>query len=82
MWSLIALALAGRALSSVVLESVPDMPLGWKVLDDTVDPEQRLRLSIALRQPDMQELNALFADGKQHLTREEAQLLRTPTRMM
>lgn len=78
MWSLIALALAGRALSSVVLESVPDMPLGWKVLDDTVDPEQRLRLSIALRQPDMQELNALFADGKQHLTREEAQLLRTP----
>ncbi|KAK7397573.1 hypothetical protein QQX98_013060 [Neonectria punicea] len=79
-----ALALAGVSAGRLLqlLEGAPILPAGWKKIDKTPDPAQRLRLSLALRQPDIDSLRTKIgtkADNpERYLSREEAQALRDP----
>ncbi|KAL6860760.1 hypothetical protein ACO1O0_004794 [Amphichorda felina] len=52
------LALAGLGACGIVLETTPRIPDGWNLVEQDVDPGQPLRLSIALREPNMQELRS------------------------
>lgn len=84
--SLLALALTGvGAVQGLVCESAPVLPDGWEKLDDVPNPLHLMRLSIALREPDIIQLNERFANREHfqgnstpHLSREEAYDLRTP----
>lgn len=71
------LAAAGLASCSAIVESVQQVPSGWQKLDDGPDPAQRLRLSIALREPNMAGLSKTIA-GRKYLSNQEARELRQP----
>ncbi|KPM38017.1 hypothetical protein AK830_g8506, partial [Neonectria ditissima] len=81
---LTALALAGQSAAGLLqlLEGAPVLPSGWKKIDKTPNPAQRLRLSLALRQPDIDSLRTKIgtkADNcERYLSQEEAQALRDP----
>jgi hypothetical protein len=71
------LAAAGLASCSALVEHVRQVPSGWKKLEDGPEPSQRLRLSIALREPNMAGLGRKIAERK-YLSAQEAQKLRVP----
>ncbi|CAM1510907.1 Fc.00g084200.m01.CDS01 [Cosmosporella sp. VM-42] len=81
-----ALTLAGlSAAGGIVLESNPSLPNGWEKLDNSPEPDHALRLSIALRQPDIDNLKTRAAstesfssEGPSHLSQDEADALRVP----
>ncbi|KAF7558364.1 hypothetical protein G7046_g5804 [Stylonectria norvegica] len=81
----LALARLGGA-EKVVLENTPTLPVGWEKLDRSPKANHPLRLSIALRQPDIDSLDTRIGSRKyfssktesNHLTREEARSLRVP----
>lgn len=80
-----SLALAGLcAAKSILVEENPVIPDGWKQIDRVPNPDHTLRLSIALRQPDIDNLKHKVRrrdnTGKlnRHLTRQEALALRNP----
>ena len=83
---LTAIALSGLATAgNVVVESNPTLPKGWEKLDKSPDSNHGLRLSIALRQPDIDNLKTRAASRKyfspkapSHLSKEEARQLRVP----
>jgi len=63
----------------LVLEKATKIPEGWSLEEQPVDAAQPLRLSIALREPRMQDLEPLIVDSRtSFLTREETQTLRRP----
>ena len=69
-------ALAIRA-NGFILEQNSDIPDGWKLADQNVNPEQPTRLSIALRGPDLDELRSQLVDpAKKHISRADAQRMR------
>jgi tripeptidyl-peptidase I len=77
-----ALSLVGLGLGGIILEQNVDIPQGWRQLDESLDPEQPLRLSFALRQPNIHGLHANLAarsqNGNTHLTQQQARSLRAP----
>ncbi|KAF5560294.1 tripeptidyl-peptidase sed2 [Fusarium phyllophilum] len=82
-----ALALAGFSTAKFVkVEDTSVLPVGWEKIDQAVDPSHTLRLSIALRQPDIDNLKTSLrrrdcTSGKytqNHLTQKEALALRDP----
>jgi tripeptidyl-peptidase-1 len=77
-----ALGSAGLGLGGIILEQNVDIPQGWRQMDETLDPEQPLRLSFALRQPNIHGLYTSLAarsqNGNTHLTQQQARSLRTP----
>lgn len=64
--------------SCVVLEKVTELPLGWEKVADGLDPSQPLRLSFALREPNMDQLPGIIMTASKHLSAQEAQDLRAP----
>ncbi|KAF4966254.1 hypothetical protein FSARC_6053 [Fusarium sarcochroum] len=84
---LAALALTGLSTAkSITLEDTPILPDGWEKVDRTVDSNHALRLSIAMRQPDIHNLKTRLrsrdaTSGKytqRHLSQKEALALRDP----
>ncbi|KAF4982219.1 hypothetical protein FZEAL_2103 [Fusarium zealandicum] len=82
-----ALAFASVGASkSILLEDTPVLPDGWQHVDKTVEPDHTLRLSIAMRQPDIDSLRTRLrsrdvSSGKfthNHLSQKEALSLRDP----
>ncbi|KAI9172589.1 Hercynylcysteine sulfoxide lyase [Paramyrothecium foliicola] len=76
------LALAGLAFSTksadcVVREKATVIPDGWQQLTDEVQPDARLRLSIALRQPELKGLESKIRSGT-FLSKQEVDDLRIP----
>lgn len=78
-FSVLALAGLGAA-ANVVVESNPTLPNGWEKIDKSPNSSHALRLSIALRQPDIDTLKTRAASPKEatHLTHDEAYKLRHP----
>jgi tripeptidyl-peptidase-1 len=76
-----ALALAGVGLAAsancIVREQASNIPDGWTQLQEEVKPDDKLRLSIALRQPELAGLDAHIQTGV-FLSKEDADALRTP----
>ncbi|KAM5354162.1 hypothetical protein ACJ41O_000812 [Fusarium nematophilum] len=81
------LALAGLgAAKSIIVEDNPVLPDGWKQVDKTVDPNHTLKLSIAMRQPDIDSLKTRLRSrdpssgrkANRHLSQKEALALRDP----
>ncbi|KAG6018713.1 hypothetical protein E4U41_003646 [Claviceps citrina] len=72
-----ACALAGLAVSAVTLERATRLPDGWKMLNQTPDPQTRIRISIALRQPHIHTLSSKIVSGS-FLAEHEVQSLRQP----
>lgn len=79
------LALAGLCVCrSVVVEENPVIPDGWKQIDKTPQSDHTIRLSIALRQPDIDNLKHRVrrrhtsGTRNRHLTQKEALALRNP----
>lgn len=63
-WMLIVLALTGLGTADLkLLENVPVLPPGWKILKETPDPNQGLKLSFALRQPEMNSIKDMIGAG-------------------
>lgn len=83
---LAAVALAGLgATGGIVVESNPTLPDGWEKLDKSPEPGHVLKLSIALRQPDIDTLKTRVKSKDyfsktpiRHLSRHEARSLRVP----
>ncbi|KAH6989151.1 peptidase S8/S53 domain-containing protein [Ilyonectria sp. MPI-CAGE-AT-0026] len=78
-----ALALCGLGTASLLcLEEAPVLPAGWRKTDATPDPDQKLRLSFALRQPNIDSVEKKIASREEnfgnHLSQEYAQSLRDP----
>lgn len=74
-----SVALAGLGSCAVVLEQMPEVPRGWTLINDSVDPAQPLRMSIFLREPTIDEIRVKLNDpSAPQLTREEANALRAP----
>ena len=73
------LALAGLGTCGVVLETTPKIPDGWNLVEQHVSPDQPLRLSLALREPNMRDLRSkITCPSAARLSRDEAQALRVP----
>lgn len=76
---LAVLVLAGLGACDVVLEKTPRIPDGWNMIERDVDPQQPLRLSIALREPNIQELRSkISGPSASRLSHDQAQALREP----
>lgn len=84
---LTTLALAGLSTAkNIKVEETPVLPNGWEKIDQAVDPSHVLRLSIAMRQPDIKNLETGLRKrdatcGKyiqRHLSQKEALALRNP----
>ncbi|KAJ3530886.1 hypothetical protein NM208_g9122 [Fusarium decemcellulare] len=82
-----ALVLAGLSTAkSILLEDTPVLPDGWEQVDQTVDPDHTLRLSIAMRQPDIDNLKTRLRSRdassgeftQRHLSQKDAMALREP----
>lgn len=65
--------------SCAVLERVSQVPSGWRKIDSNADPSQPVKLSFALREPNMAQLSKKITTlrGK-HLSAKEARDLRSP----
>ncbi|KAF4450253.1 hypothetical protein F53441_6535 [Fusarium austroafricanum] len=83
---LTALALTGLSTAKLIkLEDTPVLPVGWEKIDQSVDSNHPLQLSIALRQPDIGNLKTSLrkrdctsGNIQRHLTQQEALALRIP----
>lgn len=74
-----ALAWFGLGSCGIILENTAQIPSGWKQLDDVIDPSQPLRLSFALREPQMAGLSKMLMEsGGRHLSGQEVRKLRAP----
>ncbi|KAH8168654.1 pro-kumamolisin, activation domain-containing protein [Sarocladium implicatum] len=69
----------GAATAAVVVEQIDKLPQGWRRLDGKPSPDEPIRLSVALRQPAIDDVEKTMAQkNAEHLTREEARLLQQP----
>jgi tripeptidyl-peptidase I len=76
--SIAALSLVALG-SCAVLETVSYMPAGWKQIEGDADLSHLLRLSFALREPNMAQLSKrIMMPGAKHLSAKEARELRAP----
>lgn len=72
--------LAGLGACGFGIEQASEPPSGWKQLNDVLNPSHPLRLSFALRQPAIHQLESKIASSKSHLSRAEVRALRAPDR--
>ncbi|KAG5999804.1 hypothetical protein E4U21_006294 [Claviceps maximensis] len=72
-----AWVLAGLDVSAAHLERATMIPDGWKMLDEAPDPLTPMRVSIALRQPNIHHLPSKILSNRL-LAREDVQSLRQP----
>jgi tripeptidyl-peptidase I len=73
--------LQGRAKATVAIESIRDLPLGW-TLQGKADGDENIRLSVALKQPRLDDLKAnllRISQTGQHLSKLQLQPYREPS---
>ncbi|PTB65670.1 tripeptidyl peptidase precursor [Trichoderma citrinoviride] len=78
LWAAPLSLLAGLGACGKAFDEVLDVPEGWTQLNDAVDPSQHIRLSIAMKQPYIDELEAKMAEKGNRLSMEEVRELQTP----
>ncbi|KAL7936480.1 DHS-like NAD/FAD-binding domain-containing protein [Trichoderma chlorosporum] len=78
LWAVQLSLLAGLGASRRNVEQVVSLPKGWTRFQDVVNPARQLRLSIALRQPNIDQLEAKMAESGSRLSVEEIQQLQAP----
>ncbi|KAK0390133.1 hypothetical protein NLU13_3706 [Sarocladium strictum] len=70
---------AGSMASAVVLEDVQQLPQGWHQVSGKPAPDQSMLLSIAVRQPAIENIGrSMVRKDARHLTRDEARKLQQP----
>ncbi|KAM0261417.1 hypothetical protein ACHAQJ_002270 [Trichoderma viride] len=60
------------------VEQVLAIPTGWIQLNDVVNPSRHIRMSIALRQPNIDNLESKMAANGNHLSMDEIRQLQAP----
>ncbi|KAL6863612.1 DHS-like NAD/FAD-binding domain-containing protein [Trichoderma novae-zelandiae] len=80
LWAAPLSLLAGLGACGKNFEEVLDVPEGWAQLNDVVNPSHHIRLSIAVKQPYIDDLEAKMAEKGNRLSMEEVRELQTPAR--
>lgn len=70
--------LAGLGACGKNVEQVVTIPAGWTQLSDAVNPSRHIRLSIALRQPNIDSLESKMAASNNRLSMAEIRQLQAP----
>lgn len=78
LWAAQLSLLAGLGACGRNVEQVLSIPTGWTQLNDAVNPSRHMRLSIALRQPNIDNLESKMADNGNRLSVEEIRQLQAP----
>ncbi|UKZ57470.1 hypothetical protein TrVGV298_011327 [Trichoderma virens] len=78
LWAIQLSLLAGLGASRRNVEQVVSVPKGWTKFQDVVNPARHMRLSIALRQPNIDQLEAKMAESGNRLSVEEIRQLQAP----
>ncbi|TFB02665.1 Tripeptidyl-peptidase sed2 [Trichoderma ghanense] len=80
LWAAPLSLLAGLGACGKSFDEVLDVPEGWTQLNDTVNPSHHIRLSIAVKQPYIDNLEAKMAEKGNRLSMEEVRELQTPAK--
>ncbi|PNP59625.1 hypothetical protein THARTR1_00798 [Trichoderma harzianum] len=78
LWAVQLSLLAGLGASRRNVEQVLSIPSGWTKFQDVVNPARHMRLSIALRQPNIDQLEAKMAENDNRLSLEDIEQLQAP----
>ncbi|KAL7948753.1 peptidase S8/S53 domain-containing protein [Trichoderma barbatum] len=78
LWAVQLSLLAGLGAARRNVEQVLNLPTGWTKFRDVVNPARHMRLSIALRQPNIDQLDAKMAESGNRLSIEEIRQLQAP----
>lgn len=73
-----AALLASASARSIVLETVPVLPAGWKQSDVAVDSNNEMTFSIALKHSNAEPMSSVLASKSDHLSRDDVRSLRAP----
>ncbi|KOS22865.1 Tripeptidyl-peptidase SED2 [Escovopsis weberi] len=69
---------AGIASAAAIIHHAANIPHGWTLLQDLIQPTQRIQFSIALDRPHMSDLRSKIGANKPHLSLDEVKALRAP----